>query len=188
MTKNNLKKFRLQKGLSLEDLGRLINKSRQYVYYIESNRAPLPDKYAKIFADYFNVTIDEIYGTQVIRNATDIVMTFHNMIDYFKNNPQLLENDKGKDDNDFYCDRLNQKLFNLLSKMSDMIEDLDYSFIELFIDTQKFKKTECKQYELHKSGVLGYDFPMPQNLEQKAKNYNYQIDQLIEMLNNHKLK
>ena len=174
--------------MSLEELGTLIGKSRQYIFYIESNRAPLPEKYAKIFASYFKVTVDEIYGTQVIKNATDIVMTFRNMIDYFKSNPSLLKSNESRNDNDFYCDMLNEKLFNLLSKMAEMVDDLDYTFLEHFLNAQKYKKTECKQYELYKMNIPQIDKNPPQSLKLKANNYNYQIDQLIEILNNYKIQ
>lgn len=66
---NRLRELRKSKGLSLRDLAKIVNMSYSNIASIERGEVLLKEDTAKIFASYFNVTLDYLLGNTDNPNA-----------------------------------------------------------------------------------------------------------------------
>ncbi len=62
--KNKIKELRLNKGVTQKELAKLVNKSIQSVLNWESGLTEISIKDAIILADYFDVSLDELFYHQ----------------------------------------------------------------------------------------------------------------------------
>ena len=72
---NNIKKLRKQLNYSQEQLGKLLNVSRNTISQYESDDREPSFKLLFKMADIFNVSIDELLGRKEKTNITDIKLT-----------------------------------------------------------------------------------------------------------------
>ena len=66
---NRLRELRKSKGLSLRDLAKIVNMSYSNIASVERGEVLLKEDTAKIFASYFNVTLDYLLGNTDNPNA-----------------------------------------------------------------------------------------------------------------------
>jgi len=57
---NNIKKLRIEKGWTKDDLGSRLNVKRAAISKYESGKIPLTDETLKLLSEIFNVSIDYI--------------------------------------------------------------------------------------------------------------------------------
>jgi transcriptional regulator with XRE-family HTH domain len=110
---DRLKNLRDEKGLSQVELAKILNISRQSVGNYENGlRFPNDEKLIIKIADYFNVSIDYLFGKTNIRNFNIII----------------------KEDEETYCKKNSalENLFHELDKLSpETIKKITYT-IKLF--------------------------------------------------------
>lgn len=70
-----LRKERLQKGLSQEDLGKLVNKSKNNISQYELGKREPDNNTLQLFADIFNCSTDFILGRTDIRNNESTLLS-----------------------------------------------------------------------------------------------------------------
>ena len=66
-----LKKLRMQRCISQRELAKAISIDRSMISLYENDRREIPSSTAKLFADFFNVSVDYLLGTDSI-NSCDI--------------------------------------------------------------------------------------------------------------------
>ena len=66
-----LKKLRMQRCLSQRELAEAISIDRSMISLYENDRREIPTSTAKLFSDFFNVSVDYLLGTDTI-NSGDI--------------------------------------------------------------------------------------------------------------------
>lgn len=67
---NRIKELRLEKGLTQEDLGKVVRVSARSIGFYESGERDPDTSVLSAFADYFDVTIDYLLGRTNIRKPT----------------------------------------------------------------------------------------------------------------------
>ncbi|MCM1556798.1 MAG: helix-turn-helix domain-containing protein [Anaeroplasma bactoclasticum] len=81
---NRLKQLRLEKKMTIKELGNVASMTDANISMIENGRRSLTENNAKFFADFFNVSIDYLLGTSDIRikekspSIDDIELAFYN--------------------------------------------------------------------------------------------------------------
>lgn len=81
---NRLKKLRLERNLTIKELGKISSMTDANISMIENGHRSLTESNAKFFANFFNVSIDYLLGTSNIRtkeripSANDIDIAFYN--------------------------------------------------------------------------------------------------------------
>lgn len=81
---NNLKRIRKEHYLTTQELANVIGISRQFITTIENGYRPIPKKLALKLANYFNISVDALYGVDSIKVATDVNVAFKNLIAHFR--------------------------------------------------------------------------------------------------------
>lgn len=175
---NKVKELREQNKLSKRELGRLCGVSDAYIYQLEKGERPLSKNIAQKLAQFFQVSTDEIYGTQMIKNAQNFSKSLTNLIDYFKASDY--SNKRATEINDDNSDDIawDLSLFDLISGINNICSLENYhllqSLIDIFVQQRKVKDImgfkELVRTELNKSD------------QAKLEQFNFSIDQYIKML------
>lgn len=74
---NRLRELRKEKGLTQKELGKVANVSDRSVGFYESGERDPDTETVKIFADYFDVSIDYLLGRTTKRQYDTDTIAFH---------------------------------------------------------------------------------------------------------------
>lgn len=72
MLGNNLKELRLSKDLTQEDLGKILNKTKNNISQYETGKREPDTETLNKIADFFDVSIDYLLGRSNIKNSNTI--------------------------------------------------------------------------------------------------------------------
>ncbi len=81
---NRLKQLRIEKKMTIKELGKIASMTDANISMIENGRRSLTENNAKFFSNFFNVSIDYLLGTSDIRTKEksptmdDIEVAFYN--------------------------------------------------------------------------------------------------------------
>lgn len=78
---SNLKKLRTEKGLTQEELSKILNINRATYAHYETGRREPDAQTLKLFAEYFNVSLDYLMGLTDIRNPYTSTDKISNALD-----------------------------------------------------------------------------------------------------------
>lgn len=119
---NNVKKLREKHKLTIRDLADKLNVTNQYVSLIELNkRTPSLDVALKL-ANFFDVSLDYVYGTQnlEIRSLFDHIK---NVNEYFRSNPGILKINDNDYDYIIFRKQKDQVLLKILDFLTTVNDD-----------------------------------------------------------------
>lgn len=123
MFRERLKQLRRQKGITQEELARVIGVERSAVGQYEGKRAAMPSDPVKIkIAEYFGVSIDYLLG------KTDFI-----------NEPQ---NKKAPDDGGLRMDRIRGEIVMALGQVDDQDAAMVYGYIQALRERRKDRESQ----------------------------------------------
>lgn len=119
---NNLKKIRKEKKLTLQEVADYLNVTNQYFSYVENGKKKLNSKTLEKLAQLFEVSEDEIIGTQnlEIRSLYDHIK---NVNEYFKSNPGILKINDNDYDYVIFRKQKDQVLLKILDFLTTVNND-----------------------------------------------------------------
>ena len=83
---NRIRSFRIQKDLSVVELAKMLNVSRQAVYLMEKKQGTISPDLEEKLTNIFNCTVDELYSEPILEQNKYIVIEYINDLNVSKNN------------------------------------------------------------------------------------------------------
>lgn len=118
MFRDRLKQLRKQKGITQEELARVIGVERSAVGQYEGKRGVIPSDPVKIkIAEYFGVSIDYLLGKTDFANE--------------------LQNEKAPDDGGQRMDRIREQIVMALGQVDDHEAAMVYGYIQALKESRK---------------------------------------------------
>lgn len=178
---HKLRKFRQEKKITLQQLGDVIGKPREFIYQLEKGLRPLQPPIAQKLADFLQIPIDVLYGEDSIKVSKYLYTTLQNIVSIFNQKGIKYDNYQNNEFETeiYYYDKA---LFPIISAIStpQKLNIKDFEVLKEITDMMIINKEQNFDFDLL-NGINKFNQP-------PIETFNKRIDRIIELIKEYKIE